>query len=152
MRTLFTAAAALLACSGTASAGLFFIDITMNNPSNDPWSSVEFKIVPVEGVEYGPGGFGEQVQFSTDVADFATTKPFTSLDLVSEFEVRYDFAAFAPFGIGDTETFTLGVMIEEFVPFKIQQYFTPVPTPGAGALAGVALLMGFAARRRRSIA
>lgn len=151
MRTLLAAAAALVACTGTASAGLYFVDLTINNPSLDPWTSVEFKIVPVEGVDYGPGGFGSKVQFSPNEADFSTSKAFTTLDLQSESEVAYDFASFAPMSVGDTEVFTLGIMIDQFVPFKIQQFFTPVPTPGTGALAGLALLVGIATRRRRLV-
>lgn len=147
MRTLF-AAAALVACTGTASAGLFFVDMTLNNPSVDPWASVEFRIVPVEGIEY-EDGFAELVSFSSDVADFGTTKDFSDVVLETDHIVRYDFASFAPMMVGDTETFTLALQLQSFVPFKIQQFFTPVPTPGTGMLAGAALVVGLAARRRR---
>lgn len=152
MRTLMAAgaAAAVLAGAGTASAGLIFVELSLNNPSLDAWSSVEFRIVPVEGVDYVPS-FGEQVKFSDDALNFSTTKPFTSIALSGEQVVHYNFASFAPMLVGDTETFTLAIELDSFVPFKIQQYFTPVPTPGSGVLAGMAVVCGLAARRRRSL-
>jgi hypothetical protein len=152
MRMLFASAAALVACTGTASAGLFFVEMTLNNPSIDPWVSVEFRIIPVEGVDYEPS-FSEQVDFSSDVNDFSTSKPFTTITLgeVDGFSsVRYDFASFALMNVGDTESFTLAIELEQFVPFKIQQYFTPIPTPGTGMLVGAALLFGITTRRRRA--
>jgi hypothetical protein len=151
MRKLLAAGAvaAALGAAGTASAGLIFVNLAINNPSLDPWSAIEFRVVPVEGVDYDPS-FSDQVRFPDNANLFTTTKAFATPVLQSETSVRYDFASFAPMLVGDTETFTLAIEISSLAPFKIQQYFVAVPTPGSGVLAGLALVCGMLPRRRRS--
>ncbi|MFM9957120.1 MAG: hypothetical protein ACKVZJ_03525 [Phycisphaerales bacterium] len=150
MRSLtkaLSAAALIGAASASASASTSILSFTITNNTSQPWTSLLFELRPHLTAPAAPAAF-EQVVFNPNSALHSTTRPETMI-LVNESnnkQLRFEFGPLGRMEIGQVFNFQVQIENPQDSAFRIVRIATPVPAPGAAALAGLA---GVAALRRR---
>lgn len=143
------AAGLLGVAGGAASASTSILSFTITNNTSQAWTSLLFEIKAPLAAPFNPSALA-QVLFDTQDANAHFTNNVNAAAIVNESakQVRFDFNELGRVQPGQTYTYTVTVNNPEESAFRIVRVATPVPTPGAAALAGMAGIV--ALRRRRA--
>ncbi len=142
-----SAAALLGAVSASASASTSVLSFTITNNTSVAWTSILFEIRAPLTAPFDPGALA-QVLFNTQNASaHTTTRPDTVVSVnESAKQVRFEFGPLGRMDPGQGFDFQVTVDNPQDSAFRLVRIVTPIPAPGAAALAGLA---GVAALRRR---
>lgn len=136
---------------GSASASTSILSFTITNNTSQDWISLVFEIRAPLAAPYNPSALSQVLFNTSNALAHSTTNVNATVDVpeaAGAKQVRFSFNELGRVQPGQTYTYSVTVENPEDSAFRIVRIATPVPTPGAAALAGVAGMV--ALRRRRT--